>query len=585
MKNLLLTPVLALGLAPVLWAQSPTDSVPADMRALIPADAMALVRMDSLQSLETAAKRLASAIEPSVVDDISLDALFSEFPPEFDPAWIDLTRPVGFAVGKVNPMTGEEPVFCLFIPSNAPEQLATALAGELPSSRIFGGYLGLSTSEVGYPDADPTAQIAGRVGAGAISGVIDLRPVLDETEPMIKMFASMGRGSMLSEIQADQSMPAPIRAMAMDLGNGAFDFLDDFIESVTEVHFSLDLNGTLVALDGSVHFSEGSPVAELKNMDGPRFFELRRFMDASAPSTQAAGFDLSFLAKTLRPYIDEVLNAIPVEEHGDSGPFESQQQAFEAVRTAIDRGVDLVGHFGDGMVSNAHINAGGMSMGGWIHGVQGDQLAGALMALFEVELASMAGLDLTMIESTESTQRMELTFTPETVARNFGLSEWDLKDLQEMKQAFFPQPMGFSTTTVGDQTLFIVNGSRDTITQALASAKQTVKQDSMMLDMVQVKLGDSYPFSASLIQMGPYLAGLGAYVGSIEPDQAPNQEDLDAIAAIDLPIANYVGFDGLSFKMGMSADVKNVSQFIELLEVLDGPAVYEAPPLEAVPAD
>ena len=581
MNKLLLTPALALGLVAPSWAQD----VSPDMRALIPMDATALVRMDSLQDLESTVQTLAALIGPGLEDELTLENLFSSMPPDFDPTWIDITQPWAIAVGKVDPMSGAEPAFCVLIPANDPQAIASALASELPSYRVTGSYLGLSSAEGMYPNVDPNSPLLDRLPDGAIAGLIDLRPTLDEVGPMLKMFIGMGRGQMMSELQSDPSMPAPLRALSVDGVNYVFDMAEDVVESVTELTFSLDMQGTLASTDIRIGFAPGSPIAELHTQSGPRFSTTRRFMDVNAPVSQAQGFDLSWLSKSLRPYVDEILDA--VEGEGGQNELGMPQEMFRMSRTALDRGMDVMGNFGNGFTASTFIDDRGMSMGGWLQGVKGDELAGSLMALFEVELAGLVGLELTTVEITESTRRMSLDFNPKTLAQNFGLSDREYQDLVEMKQLMMPQPIEVSTTTVGDQTLFIVNGSRNTITQALQSAKDTSRQVSPMLDRIEGLLGDSYPFSAAYYNVGEYIAGMGTFMSGMDPYSggAPTSEELARLESIEMPAATYAGFDGTSLRSGAQIDVRDLGKLIELMTDIESSRMGSPPVLEAVPLE
>lgn len=343
------------------------------------------------------------------------------------------------------------------------------------------------------------------------------------------------------------------------------------------------MQGTLVSTDMRLGFAADSPIAELHTQSGPRFTTMRRFMDVNAPTSQAQGFDLAWLSKSLRPYVDEILDA--VEGQGGQNELGMPADTFRMTRTAIDRGMDVMGNFGNGFTASTFFDERGMSMGGWLQGVKGDELAGSLMALFEVELAGLVGLELTTVEITESTRRMALDFNPQTAAQNFGLSEREYQDLVEMKQMMMPQPIEVSTTTVGDQTLFIVNGSRNTITQALQSAKDTSRQTSPMLDRIEGLLGDSYPFSAAYYNVGQYVAGMGAFMGGMDPGQAPSAEELARFEALDMPAATYAGFDGTSLRGGAQIDVRDFGKLMALIEELDGARRGQPPVLEAVPTE
>ena len=580
MKKLFLVPILALGLTPTLRAQG--EAFPADLRALLPKDASVLVRFASLDEMEATARSIATIVAPEMLDEISLDALFAEMPPEFDRSLIDTSRPSALSVGKID-ISGQEPTLCLMIPSYNPAGLAELFKDELPSSRIFAGYLGVSSDPTGYPETDPTSTLPDRIPAGLIAGTVNMRPLLDEMDPMIKAMFGMGRGMAIGEFSNTNDMPPVVLDMGMGMINSVFDFATDVVDSLTDAQFSVQVENSVLAIDYNVNFAADSPIAKLKNEGGPRFYELRRFMDMNAQVSQVGGFDLGNLSKALRPVVDKILDAVPVPEEGEAGPFANPKAAFAAAREVLDQSMVLMAYFGDGMVTNTNMDLqGNMNMQSWIHGVKGNELAGALSALFEVEMARMVGLNLDVIDTTETTQRLALSFDDQTLAKTFALEEYERDELAEFKAMFFSKPIEMSFTTVAEQTLVVVNGGLDGIKQALETAKQTLRQNSLLMDQIQVQLGDSYPFSASHYQLGPYVAGYGAMMSRIDPRELPPQEYLDMFAKIDMPLAIYLGFDGTSFRNGVKLDFKNARQLIELIEELER---EESGAMEAVPLE
>lgn len=580
MKKLFLVPILALGLTPTLRAQG--EAFPADLRALLPKDASVLVRFASLDEMEATARSIATIVAPEMLDEISLDALFAEMPPEFDRSLIDTSRPSALSVGKID-ISGQEPALCLMIPSYNPAGLAELFKDEMPSSRIFAGYLGVSSDPTGYPETDPTSTLPDRIPAGLIAGTVNMRPLLDEMDPMIKAMFGMGRGMAIGEFSNTNDMPPVVLDMGMGMINSVFDFATDVVDSLTDAQFSVQVENSVLAIDYNVNFAADSPIAKLKNEGGPRFYELRRFMDMNAQVSQVGGFDLGNLSKALRPVVDKILDAVPVPEEGEAGPFANPKAAFAAAREVLDQSMVLMAYFGDGMVTNTNMDLqGNMNMQSWIHGVKGNELAGALSALFEVEMARMVGLNLDVIETTETTQRLALSFDDQTLAKTFALEEYERDELAEFKAMFFSKPIEMSFTTVAEQTLVVVNGGLDGIKQALETAKQTLRQNSLLMDQIQVQLGDSYPFSASHYQLGPYVAGYGAMMSRIDPSELPPQEYLDMFAKIDMPLAIYLGFDGTSFRNGVKLDFKNARQLIELIEELER---EESGAMEAVPLE
>jgi len=558
----LITSAALLTLTPALFAG---ERIPADLAALIPADASSLIYIAPIDELEEAVQELLGVVAPDMAMMADADALLSEVAPAgFNIDLFDRSRPIAIAVGAITMETQNTgPQIYLMIPTTD----AATLDQSLPphSSRISGGYLGVC--ETGDYPVGGNSPLPAALPKGLIAATLDAEPIMDTFAPMAGFMLGMAKSGLLEEITSDPDMPPQFRTTATDAVNAGFGFIDDVMDSFSSFEVAFDMAGTEIDFGYAVNFKEGSPLTRLAG-NGPTFAEMLPFMDAGAVGNSVMGMDLGAMARWVRPYVDQIMDSIPVPtdlpDGADLGPFQSPQQALDVVRGAVGASLDTLAWFGDGAVTSMYFVNNEPQTATWMHGVQANQLADSLDALFHIELASMAGLELQRTQIGESTTNLALSLNTEVLARNFGLQQ---SDINEIKRGFidvYGNNLNLSLTTVGKQTLMIYNGDRDSIAGALRAIQKRPGTNVPALKATAAKLGDAYPFGVYHIDLGPFAAGImGFAIASGEgADIPPGMPDM--VKDVHVPLTIFEGLTSSRLFQGIHIDVAEAGKLIEL---------------------
>ncbi|MBC8451503.1 MAG: hypothetical protein H8D72_02210, partial [Planctomycetes bacterium] len=510
----LLRPLALVALAPALFAQDASNRIPADLAALIPSDASSLIYLAPIDEIEESIQEMLAIVAPDMEMMADADMLLSELsPPGFNIDLIDRSRPIAVAIGAITVETQQSgPRFFVLIPTTDAAGLLAALpTGEPFSSRITGGYPGLSNADR-YPVGGKASALPGVLPAGMLAMTLDAEPILDAFAPIAEFMMGMGKNGLLQEMRSDSEVPPALLALAEGALDGSLSFVTDALDSISSFDLGFGIQGAEVDLGYGLNFREGSPLTKLTNTAGPRFRDMLKLVDTNAAGSSVVGFDLGSLARWARPYVDQILDSIPVPdemEPGESlGPFQSPRHAFEAVRGAINASIDTLAWFGDGVATSAYFSGNEMRTASWMHGVQADQLADSLEALFQVELASLVGLNIERSRIGDSVINLSMTFDLDTLGRNFQLGEEELSEMRRELKGVVDMEVNLSLTTVGAQTLMLYNGGRNDIALALKSVKANPGLASSELRLLADKVGDAYPFAVYRFNLGPFAAGM-----------------------------------------------------------------------------
>lgn len=561
MKPLITTAAL-FALTPALFAG---ERIPADLAALIPSDSSSLIYVASIDDLEEAAQELLGVVAPDMAMMADADALLSEVaPPGFNIDLLDRSRPFAVAIGAITMETQNTgPQIFIMIPTTD----AATLDQSLPphASRVSGGYLGIC--ETGdYPQGGGSA-LPAALPEGLIAATLDAEPIMDTFAPMAGFMLGMAKSGILQEISSDPEMPAELRTMATDTVNAGFRFIDDAMDSFSSFEVAFNLAGTEVDLGYAINFKEGSPLTRLAGQ-GPTFAEMLPFMDTGAVGNSVVGMDLGAMARWIRPYVDQIMDAIPVPTDlppdADLGPFQSPKQAMASVREAVGASLDTLGWFGDGAVTSMYFVNNEPQSATWMHGVQAGQLADSLDALFHVELASLAGLELQRTQIGESTTNLALSLNGSVLARNFGLDEGEVNEAMRGFSAVYGDSINLSLTTVGKQTLMIYNGDRESIAGALRAVQKRPGTELPALKATADALGDAYPFGVYHLDLGPFAANMmnlaiSTGEGADIPPGLPSR-----VQDVHVPLTVFEGLTSARMFQGIHIDVAEAGKLIEL---------------------
>ena len=565
MKALFATAALC-SLTPALFA---ADRLPADLAALIPAEASSLVYIAPIDDIEEAAQELLGLIAPDMAMVADADMILTEFAPAgFNIDLIDRSRPFAIAVGPITMQAQDEaPQVMLIIPTTD----AAALDLSLPphASRISGGYLGITESG-SYP-ASGGSNLPALLPEGLIAATIDLEPIVESFKPMAGMILGMARSSMIGEIGASPEIPPDLRGMLTGAVNSSFGFVDDAMASLSRVELGLDLAGTEFHAGYAILFKEGSPLTRLAG-NGPALGDMLPFIDAGAVSTSVVGMDFGALARWARPYFDRIMDGIleaaSEEDLNDPdaelGPFDSPLEAYNAVRETLSAGLDTLGWFGDAGATSVYFVGDQMRTATWVHGVSADQLATSIAQLFQVQLAGLAGLRLEQTKIGETTTNLRLSFDAEVLARNFGLDEGDVQEAKLEFTKTFGDAINVSLTAVGRQTLMIYNGDRDSITAALRAVQKNSAKNSPALTRAATELAGAYPFGLYHIDLGPAIAGYAGVAAAMGEDTDMPPEFAAMLQNVHIPLTALEGLTKERAFQSLTIDLGGIAPLIQM---------------------
>ncbi len=565
--SLFLSLAAAASLCLPLAAQEAGRHLPAGMQALIPNDSSALLLIAPLDDVEDAVQSLLEVTLPEMGMMANLDTLIAqvngEFP--FDLNLIDRSKPIAIAFGPMDPMSGAEPPFFVLIPSLDPTALQAAIPmpNIMEASLISGSYLALC--EKSYPSALGASKIASLLPSGLIAATFDARPMVKAYGPMAGFFTSMGLGQVKTEINADSEMPPAFREMAMEVLNATPKTVTGIIDSLGGLQLSIDLDGTLLSVDSSLMLMDGSLLSGMHESEGATFNQLSHLIDLSAPGSFGFGADLGGMARWIRPYVDQIMDTIPVPEEApegvDLGPFQSPAHAFKAIRELTDNGLGALSYFGSGMVSSVSFVNNKPVTTFWLHGVNAESLTSNLALVFQTELAGMAGLILEANKVGEATTELSVKLDPSTLGRNFALGEGAVNEIRGGFNQAFGDSIKLTLTDVGTDTLVLYNGDKETLLAALVAAKNATRGTSPDIARLGKSLGTASPFSFMRLELGQLAREI---VPIIEQFEGPLPFPKELLADIAMPLTLHRGMSSSSWFGGLSLDLKDAGKLVQI---------------------
>lgn len=559
--------------APTTPAMRPAEgrTLPADLVALIPGDASVLVHVAAIDDLEAAAFDMVEILAPDFAPLVNTDTLMMELQRSgFDTDLIDTSRPLAMAVGAITPaIENEQPDVVFLVPSTAPTELEAALPfpPELGWTRVSGGYLGISV-ERAYPVIEGRSRLPERLPEGLVTATVDAAPMVDAFLPMVEGLAAMALEEMLTDMREDPEMPPGLKPLAEGAMRSVHDGLMDSLDALTGLDLAFDVQGARLESGYALTFEEGSPMAAFWNQDGTRMSDLLPLLDPGADLVMAWGMDLGGMARWARPYVNQILDEIPVPqtfpEGQDKGPFQTPRQAMTLIREALDHGMDAMTWMGDGLGASTYMGEDGDARTVlWMRNVQADNLSASLQALFEAELASLAGLTLEQRRLGDATLELSLGVDTGVLARNFRLSADDAAQARAGFDAAFPGGVRMSLTSVGDNTLVVMGGGPEVIKEALTAVK--ARGTSADLARLADELGDAYPFGAYRIDLGPTLGGMLAMAEAFDERGEIPPGLSSALQGVSLPLTAFEGATTTRWFQGVSLDLTQAAALAPLV--------------------
>ena len=538
--------------APVAAPVSAPARVPAAMAVLVPDNATLFFMSQSLNDLQVMATATVENIMPGMGGMANLDMLMAgAFPPDFDPTWIDHTRPIGMALGALS--MSEDPQLFVMLPTDKPDAIKQSILetiGEGDHGMAFkasAGYLAI-TEGAAYPASTATSPLIARLPKGALAVASDMGSILKTFEPMISLELDQMRmemsdvATMMSEAEAAQMV------MAMEF---YMDMIQGLRLSATGLDMGLEMDGTLMDLRMKTHFRPGSPMAAFaQNEPTAAASFLPLLPDAQMGAVMAA--DWTQLMKVMKPSFSKLFAMYPDE----------MAHSLDSVMAGWD---GLYGLMGNTMVMSGGFSPDGMKIA--LHFKPTD--FAAIQAKYTEMMASPAlgqmGLKYvdTQTAKLDDVELVRYTFEldQEQMMAMLGadLDEIDAEQFMAGMRAVYGEQLQITLANGPEFGSLLIGGNDDDVRQAL---KLHLGSRGMLPEAarVQALARVASPFMIERVDMlgmmDALIPVLTESLGEMPPAVATLFEGQSA------PMTIYLGFESTSMTNGMMIDVGKVGQAI-----------------------
>jgi len=291
---LLLICVLLAGAAP----RTDAASLPADVAALVPADAQVLLTFASLDEVDrfwsemvTSFADAAGDVDSEEPGFESVTALLTELSPDLM-AYAETDRPLALAMTFGPPMMQQPVVFTLAVPVreealNPP--LLRTLTGEA-QTRIAGRYIGITTGAA-YAEAKAGSPLTSDLLDGTVAGRADLASLVAIYRPLMEL-GLMAMSQATVAAQNDTTGAAAPQLTPEQLG-GIQEAVRGLMDGIQRLDLALDQGGTMPRLQGALTVTPGGMLDPgVAQPDFERALALTRHLPPHVPLVEAGAIDL-----------------------------------------------------------------------------------------------------------------------------------------------------------------------------------------------------------------------------------------------------------------------------------------------------
>lgn len=340
--------------------QQPTQPAPKVAEAetaiarLVPADALCIIQVPSLDALATAIRSVMRAVSPENQEAPEIDALLSGILMiPGDIALIDHKKPLAMCFSLDPEVFEPVPTFILPVTSldaylkSLPQPDDTPSADGMPKPPApakpvsLNGYVGV-TELAKYAAAEAPRSLAASLPPGVVSTRIDLERLFEITRPMIEPMLEQGQEAMAAASGA--AVPG------MDTSALAKSYMDGFrtfMDSAETLDIAAAMQGDRVDLSLAFTALEKSALAEFGSKEKTAVESLAKYLDPEASFSMLLGMDMASIMKKLEPLIGSTMALYP----------EPMRASFTASMASF---TELYPLFGSGLALNFDFGAAGM---------------------------------------------------------------------------------------------------------------------------------------------------------------------------------------------------------------------------------
>jgi hypothetical protein len=337
------SPAVPIEAAAVSGAQSTANSA---FAALVPADAFAVLRLQSLDELDRAMTAFARAADKPLPFDASLllgGMLECPGPVK------QLERKQPIAIALTLPPGSTEPVPTFIVPVAD----AAAYLKELPvsarkwSGERSGGYLALSQL-AGYVAPATPSPLALELPQGALAVRVDMLKVIEA----FGGFIDMGMAEAEAGLSRQQAAGDPGAALVEPY----LERVQEFLDSVLQVDLALALDGSQARLSTELRLDPDSPMGKPRAAAHTFDPRLLQRLPPDSPFRLVAHFDMPGMFDTAMEFFDTVASTLPTQ-----GLRPEMYAQFEQLQLMVERFKGMSALFGNSLCAGYGFSSEGMT--------------------------------------------------------------------------------------------------------------------------------------------------------------------------------------------------------------------------------
>jgi hypothetical protein len=434
-----------------------------EVAKLLPAGAVAVLQLASIDSVESSAKKVVGAVDPRSARQVDL----SEMIGPLAGLGLDVDRSKPFAIAMTLPATPEsEPVATIIAPLKDLAKAKEALAGQGGAETVQweGNYVGLGSNGP-YERGEAGAFLGTGLPAGLFAGVADLATIIDFYRPMIEEGISELEG--LAQMFGEMPGMSDFAAIASTLARQTVDEAGRFELGINAADTAVDLAGGLFP-------RAGKTMSLLKAMPGADTARMTSILQGGYPLAMVTGFNLQGFWAMYEKLMGAFLSQMPADEA-------KNLQAMMGKIGALYSGI------GPGMGMGLRVGQQGLEMGAILESKDAngymkamtDMMKDPVMAEVGVQLADIQEIDVAGAKGVRMRSRMDLSKMMMVPAADEESAKAQAEQMGAiMKAVFGSETMDFAIVPSKGSILMTIGGS-DSYIGEVASAAGSAKLDPM----------------------------------------------------------------------------------------------------------
>ncbi len=528
-----------------------------DLGRLVPADAVGVVYVPSLDALEAKWKTIVGAVDSDAASEVSVGKMLENLA---GPAagQVDRSRPaaVAFTLGA-GPKP--KPSFTIILPV-LDGAAAKAAFGEVPPGKpapvVLGKYLALSES----PDVKPAATASALVKdlpAGDVTARVDLARVIgayrDKIDEAMGQMGERAGGS-------DRPGAPPGLASAREMMKGLTEVLKTLLDSAERLDLTVRVEGTTADLDIAFTAKAGSALDRPKSARGD-VASVAAALPRDYPIVALVGVSMAELGEWANSLSDAYFMAVPEQQRAALKKMMARSNEMYALlgnEAAVGLSLGAAGIEEAVVMSAKDPKAFLAKMDEAMKGEYAAALAEMGMAFEPLPVTTTAGVEVRGWAMKFDWVKM-MAASGQEVAQDSTMLERMQKSVESV---FGPGGFRMRMAIVGDRIVAVAGGADDLMEKAITAAKSPGKPPAS-LSRALAKAGERPSFVVSL-DLRETIADLLGFVAKMMPEEG-GREMPTLPSGGPVPVAVYGTGAGREYWGGLSVDVGAAASLVKSL--------------------